>query len=86
MVPIERWRWFPVVGTLLTIVLISAIALTAYPESVPAVLAQAAQAGGQPPAQTQPKPAGYVGDDTCTTCHAGYDLSVNASKHGFKAN
>jgi DmsE family decaheme c-type cytochrome len=35
--------------------------------------------------QVQPK-AGYVGDETCTTCHTGYDRSVAASKHGFKAH
>jgi DmsE family decaheme c-type cytochrome len=34
-----------------------------------------------PPAQ-----AGYVGQDTCVTCHQGFDTTINATKHGFVKN
>jgi DmsE family decaheme c-type cytochrome len=36
------------------------------------------------PAQTAPAPppAGYVGAETCATCHQGYEASITASKHG----
>ncbi len=27
--------------------------------------------------------AGYVGSETCATCHTGYDTSINASRHGL---
>lgn len=30
--------------------------------------------------------AGYVGADTCVTCHEGYDRQVESTKHGFAAN
>jgi DmsE family decaheme c-type cytochrome len=36
--------------------------------------------------ERQQPQAGYVGDETCTTCHTGYDQTVAASKHGFKAH
>ena len=31
-------------------------------------------------------PAGYVGAETCATCHTGYDASIAASKHGQVKN
>lgn len=40
-----------------------------------------------PPAQAPSTPqAGYIGAETCVGCHDGYDRSVDATKHGFKAN
>ena len=30
-----------------------------------------------------PQSQGYVGTETCVTCHEGYDASVNRSKHAF---
>ncbi len=41
-----------------------------------------AAGGGQ--AQTAPPtpPAGYVGAETCATCHTGYDASIRSSRHG----
>ena len=27
--------------------------------------------------------AGYIGQDTCVTCHEGFDRTINATKHGF---
>ena len=29
------------------------------------------------------EPGGYVGQETCVTCHEGLDTSINATKHGF---
>ena len=51
---------------------------TAPPQAKPAAPAPAAPA--QAPATP---PAGYVGTETCATCHTGYDTSINASKHGL---
>jgi DmsE family decaheme c-type cytochrome len=45
--------------------------------------APAATAPAQAP---QEMPKGYVGSETCATCHTGYDASINASKHGFTSN
>ena len=42
---------------------------------------------GTPPGVQQPQPAsGFVGSETCTTCHTGYDRSIEGSAHGFKAH
>lgn len=35
--------------------------------------------------QSTPQP-GYVGADTCVTCHEGFDRQIDGTKHGFKAN
>jgi DmsE family decaheme c-type cytochrome len=45
--------------------------------------------GPVPAAAAPPQPQaaiGFVGDDTCTTCHTGYGESVASTKHGFKAH
>ena len=34
----------------------------------------------------QPAPTGYVGSDTCVVCHENYDKTIEATKHGFRAN
>jgi DmsE family decaheme c-type cytochrome len=42
---------------------------------------------GEPvPGEAQQAAGGFVGDETCTTCHTGYGETVAATKHGFKAN
>src|SRR3990172_156599 len=33
--------------------------------------------------QAQIPQAGYVGSDTCTTCHEGFDKSLATKKHAF---
>jgi DmsE family decaheme c-type cytochrome len=56
---------------------IGAIATNDAPPAPPAhavAIPATAQDGGQ---------VGYVGQDTCVTCHEGYDSAVNKSKHGF---
>lgn len=40
----------------------------------------------QAPASPAELPKGYVGSETCATCHTGYDASINASKHGQAKN
>ncbi|MDP2390258.1 MAG: multiheme c-type cytochrome, partial [Acidobacteriota bacterium] len=54
-------------------------AVPAEPSAVEAPADAPQQAAGTPP-------AGYVGADTCATCHEGYDKNVAGTKHGFKAN
>jgi len=53
------------------------------PAPVAVVNAQAAQAApAQPPAQATPTPqAGYVGTDTCVTCHEDQGNSLKGTKH-----
>jgi DmsE family decaheme c-type cytochrome len=48
-------------------------------------LAMPVPAGADARRQKSPDPpqAGYVGADTCLTCHEGYDTAVNSSKHAF---
>lgn len=65
----------------------------ASPESPPAPVAVEA-AATEPAASQTPQavqapatPAkGYIGAEACATCHEGYDKTVDATKHGFKAN
>jgi DmsE family decaheme c-type cytochrome len=38
------------------------------------------QAAAQP---AQPAQQGYVGTETCVTCHEGFDTTINATRHGF---
>jgi DmsE family decaheme c-type cytochrome len=45
----------------------------------PAMLNADARRAKAPDLQQQ----GYVGSETCVTCHEGYDASVNRSKHAF---
>jgi DmsE family decaheme c-type cytochrome len=47
--------------------------------SMPATANADARRAKAPDLQTQ----GYVGTETCVTCHEGYDASVNRSKHAF---
>ena len=49
----------------------------------PVTVVAAAAAPQQAPPAAKP---GYIGADVCATCHEGYDKSVEATKHGFKAN
>ena len=54
--------------------------------ATPAVVtAGEALQAGKAAAPQAPK-AGYVGEETCATCHTGYDGTVAATKHGFKAH
>jgi DmsE family decaheme c-type cytochrome len=54
------------------------------PQLVPAI-GTIATSDAPPPAPpaTDPQQSGFVGQDTCVTCHEGYDASVNKSKHAF---
>ena len=36
--------------------------------------------------QVQAPQTGYVGADTCVVCHENYDKTIEATKHGFRAN
>jgi DmsE family decaheme c-type cytochrome len=51
------------------------------------LLPVAASVGEAPPqAPAQPAPAaqpGFVGTETCVTCHEGFDTTINATRHGF---
>ena len=53
-------------------------------------LIEAAAADPSPPDQAQQAPGslpkGYVGSETCATCHTGFDTSINATKHGQAKN
>ena len=53
--------------------------------ALPAAPLVAAAPQAQPAAPATP-PQGYVGSETCATCHTGYDTSINASKHGQVRN
>ena len=47
----------------------------------------AGASSGSPQATAPATPQqGYVGADTCATCHEGYDKSVEGTTQGFKAN
>jgi len=59
----------------------SAVPAPAIAAAVPA--AQAAPAAGG--AQQAPQ-SGYLGSEACVVCHENYDRTVEATKHGFKAN
>jgi DmsE family decaheme c-type cytochrome len=79
--------WFRVPGS--AFVAISAVLFAA--TLTTAVFAaggdQAAQAKPAAPAQAPATPQkGYVGSETCATCHSGYDTSINATKHGQANN
>src|SRR5688572_21162370 len=39
-----------------------------------------------PPPQAAAPQKGYVGTETCATCHTGFDASINATKHGQARN
>ena len=54
------------------------------PEMPPAIEAAAPADSPQQAPATPPK--GYIGAEACATCHEGYDKTVDATKHGFKAN
>jgi DmsE family decaheme c-type cytochrome len=49
-------------------------------------LALPAAAGADAKRQSPAPTSGYVGADTCVTCHEGYDKNIGASKHGFAQN
>ena len=50
------------------------------PRPIPALASAVRTPDAAAPPQAQ---AGYAGQETCVTCHEGYDTTVNASKHGF---
>jgi DmsE family decaheme c-type cytochrome len=54
------------------------------PQLVPAI-GTIATSDAPPPAApaNNPQQGGFVGQDTCVTCHEGYDAAVNKSKHAF---
>ena len=43
-------------------------------------------AGADAKRQAPAPQSGYVGADTCATCHEGYDKNIAATKHGFAHN
>ncbi|MBI4486596.1 MAG: DmsE family decaheme c-type cytochrome [Acidobacteria bacterium] len=45
-----------------------------------------ASVGEKKAEQAQTPQAGYVGSDTCTTCHEGFDKSLATTKHAFVKN
>ena len=51
------------------------------PAASPPLPAVVEAAAPEQTAPSQPQ-AGYVGAETCATCHGGYDASIKASKHG----
>ena len=53
--------------------------------SRPVAVAAAPLPADQQQAPPTPQP-GYVGTETCATCHTGYDTSVAATKHGQVKN
>ena len=54
------------------------------PAAMALQVAPAATVAEQGPPTAPPTPApGYAGQDTCVTCHEGFDTAVNQSKHGF---
>jgi DmsE family decaheme c-type cytochrome len=78
-----------------------ASALGASPISaVPALAAEAAPPANDSPFDSRPTSdtraplahdkqqaaGGFVGEETCTTCHTGYGETIAGTKHGFKAN
>ena len=74
-------------GLWLTLFVMRALAAGPGPSDA-AVPAQpiAARVPGEPDGRRRATPqsqAGYVGQETCVTCHEGYDTTINASKHGF---
>jgi DmsE family decaheme c-type cytochrome len=83
----KRLFVFGVAGLWLTLFVMRALAAAPSPDaaSVPArpIPALAGARMAQAPAAPPQAQAGYVGQDTCVTCHEGYDTTINASKHGF---
>jgi DmsE family decaheme c-type cytochrome len=59
------------------------------PADAPALISGSEETGpaaGVVSAPGETQQAGYVGQDTCVTCHEGYDTTINATKHGFVKN
>jgi DmsE family decaheme c-type cytochrome len=76
----------PRVVTLLHLLTLAIFAgVFAYQLSRPAAVAAAPLPAEQQQAPPTPQP-GYVGTETCATCHTGYDTSVAATKHGQVSN
>jgi Cytochrome c554 and c-prime len=74
-----------------TLMMLGSVGMKALTEPGPGAtrVAPAAAAPAAAPAQTatpQAPASGYVGAETCVGCHTGYDGTVNATKHGFRAN
>ncbi|MGE3275324.1 MAG: DmsE family decaheme c-type cytochrome [Vicinamibacterales bacterium] len=49
-------------------------------------LPAAAHANARGTKDQAPPQSGYVGAETCVTCHEGYDHNISTSKHGFAAD
>jgi DmsE family decaheme c-type cytochrome len=71
-------------AAVLTVRAIGADAPQSAPTAQPAQPARP-QTPSAPQAQTPPA-GGYVGSDTCATCHDAEDKSIKASKHGMAKN
>lgn len=87
-------NWALVISTLLAI---ASLGMSAFAKSAPPGVA-AERSDGPPPAAhadvstaagsqaPQAPQTGYVGAETCVVCHENYDKTIEATKHGFKAN
>ena len=66
----------------------SVAASPAMPATTEGATTTATAAPAEQAPQTAPPtlPAGYIGEEACTTCHTGYDASIKASKHGQAKN
>jgi DmsE family decaheme c-type cytochrome len=57
---------------------------TALPVPIPeSGEARAAPAANSASTATELQQAGFAGQDTCVTCHEGYDTAINKTNHGF---
>jgi DmsE family decaheme c-type cytochrome len=56
------------------------------PAAVPELNAATATGDEAAPVPPDGQQAGYVGTETCVTCHEGYDTTINGTKHGFVRN
>src|SRR4051812_24374727 len=77
--------------TVLMMAVTPAVVVEASPQTAAKPAAPQAPVAAAPapatPQQAPPTPQkGYVGTETCATCHTGYDTSINATKHGQAKN
>jgi DmsE family decaheme c-type cytochrome len=75
------WVWLVAASLWLTAVTLASGALPMLTLRASAQTPVAVQAGAPPPA-----PNGFVGDDTCTTCHESEGASLHKSLHGKSRN
>jgi DmsE family decaheme c-type cytochrome len=84
MSSIGRWRWSTFLIGLFALLLVLAIAVMA--EQKPPQTPPGAKPGAAAPTAQQPKPAGYVGDDTtCLTCHDAQGYKGTAHARAFNS-